>query len=196
MLWVDVTVKAATIGLLLVAIAFPDVPQFHEKAFAARAVAYPVALAVVPTAWWLFGRARLAYPFAVDILLGLPFLIDMAGNAANLYDAVWWWDDVNHLVNWALHTAAIGVLLRGTGLAPWGRFGVAVAWAATTAIVWELLEYATFVTNSPEAATAYRDTLGDLALGLLGGTIAAAAVAWWPERDRKTSRAALLPLDS
>ena len=33
-----------------------------------------------------------------------------------------------------------------------------------------------FVQNSPEAATAYGDTIGDLALGLLGGTIAAVLV--------------------
>jgi hypothetical protein len=57
-----------------------------------------------------------------------------------------------------------------------------IAWATTTAILWELAEYVTFVPDSPEAATAYADTLGDLALGLIGGTAASVLVAWWGTR--------------
>ena len=176
-LWVDAGVKAGTIGLLIFALVAPDLPQFQGKAFAGRAIAYPVALAIVPLAWWLFGRGRVSFPVATDVLLGLPFLIDMAGNALNLYDSIGWWDDANHLGNWALHTAAITILVRGR-VAPIIVVAVGVAWASTTAILWELGEYVAFVPNSPEAATAYADTLGDLGLGLLGGTIAAVVVAW------------------
>jgi hypothetical protein len=39
--------------------------------------------------------------------------------------------------------------------------------------------------NSPEAVTEYGDTLGDLALGLIGGSVAAALVAWWPGRRER-----------
>jgi hypothetical protein len=73
---------------------------------------------------------RSAYPFAADILVVLPFLIDTIGNALDLYDTIDWWDDANHFVNWAL--------LSGT-----------------------------------LAATAYTDTLGDMALGLSGSTLTA-----------------------
>ena len=170
--------KAATVGLLALALVAPELPQFQGKAFAGRAIAYPIALAVVPIAWWLFGRGRFPFPVATDILLGLPFLIDMAGNALNLYDTIDWWDDANHLGNWALHTSAIVLLVSGR-LAPVVLVAIGVAWAATTAILWELGEYVAFVPNSPEAGTAYADTLGDLALGLLGGTIASIALAWW-----------------
>jgi hypothetical protein len=180
---VNVAVKGATIGLLVVALASPDLPQFQGKAFTGRALAYPIALAVVPVAWWLFGRGRMPYPVAVDILIGLPFLIDMAGNALDLYDTIDWWDDANHLVNWFLHTVAIGLLLRPSGLPAPARAGIAIGWAASTAILWELAEYVTFVPGSAEVSTAYADTLGDLALGLLGGTIAAVATAWWPRAE-------------
>jgi hypothetical protein len=183
-LWIDAAVKAGTIGLLLLALAAPDLPQFQGKAFAGRAIAYPVALAIVPLAWWLFGRDRVSFPIVTDVLLGLPFLIDMAGNALNLYDSIEWWDDANHLGNWALHTAAIAILVRG-GLAPIMIVVVGIAWASTTAILWELGEYVAFVPNSPEAATAYADTLGDLGLGLLGGTIAAVVVAWRASAHRR-----------
>jgi hypothetical protein len=134
-------------------------------------------LLLSPIAWFLFGRSRLAFPALSDALLGLPFLIDMAGNALNLYDTIDWWDDANHLGNWALHTAAIVLLARVLGQPRGVQVLLGIAWAAVTAILWELAEYVAFVPNSPEAATAYTDTLGDLALGLIGGTIAALIVA-------------------
>jgi hypothetical protein len=171
---VDLAVKAATILLLAWAVLNPELPQFEGKAFTARALAYPIALAVVPALWWLFGRSRgMAFPVVPDILLGLPFLIDVVGNATNLYDSVEWWDDANHLVNWFLHTAAIGWLLRSGSWGTWTRVALGIGWAASTAILWELAEYVTFVPGSPEAATAYSDTLFDMALGLIGGTAAA-----------------------
>jgi hypothetical protein len=117
-LWIDLAVKAATVGLLVLALLAPDLPQFQGKAFAGRAIAYPIALAIVPAAWWLIGRGRMPFPVATDVLLGLPFLIDMAGNALNLYDTVEWWDDANHLGNWALHTAAIVLLVLRWGWLP------------------------------------------------------------------------------
>ena len=176
LLLVDVVVKVATVGLLAWAVLNPDLPQFTGKAFTGRALAYPVALMVVPIGWWLFGRSRIAYPVGADILLGLPFLIDVAGNALDLYDTIEWWDDANHLVNWALHTSAVALLLRAGS---WGyrtRVALAFCWAVTTAVLWEFAEYVTFVPGSPEAATAYADTLLDIALGMVGGGIAAVVV--------------------
>jgi hypothetical protein len=177
---VDVAIKVATVGLLAWAILNPDLPQFTGKAFTARAVVYPIGLVVLPIGWSLFGRSRMAFPVVADILLGLPFLIDVAGNALDLYDTIEWWDDANHLVNWALHTAAVALLLR---VGPWGyrtRVALAFCWAVTTAALWELAEFVTFVPGSPEAATAYADTLLDLALGMLGGLIAALLVSRVP----------------
>jgi hypothetical protein len=55
-----------------------------------------------------------------------------------------------------------------------------------TAVLWEFAEYFTFIRNSPELRTAYTDTLGDLALGLAGSTLAAAltVTVLWPARVR------------
>jgi hypothetical protein len=180
-LWVDVAIKVGTVALLAWAVLSPDLPQFTGKAFTGRALAYPVALLVLPLGWWLAGRPRgMVFPVVADILLGLPFLIDVVGNSLNLYDSVEWWDDANHLVNWFLHTAAIGVLLRLGSWGRWTRVALMIGWAATTAVLWELAEYVAFVPNSPEAATAYADTLRDLALGLIGGTVAAILVSRAP----------------
>lgn len=176
LLVIDLGVKVATVGLLAWAVLNPDLSQFAGKAFTGRALAYPVALLLLPLGWWLFGRSRMVFPAAADFLFGLPFLIDVAGNALDLYDTIEWWDDANHLVNWALHTSAVALLLRAGA---WGyrtRVGLAFAWAVTSAVLWEFAEYVTFVPGSPEAATAYADTLLDLALGMLGGGIAAILV--------------------
>jgi hypothetical protein len=181
---IDLAVKLATVGLLAYAVLNPDLPQFTGKAFTGRAVAYPIALLVLPILWWLFGRGRIVFPVAADILFGLPFLIDVIGNALNLYDTIEWWDDANHLVNWMLHTSAVVLLLRTGGWGYWTRAAIAFGWAVTTAVLWEFAEYVTFVPGSPEAATAYGDTLLDLALGMVGGAIAAIVVGRLPRPIR------------
>jgi hypothetical protein len=176
----DVAIKLLTIALLLWAVTHPDLPQFQGKAFAGRTIAYPVLLLLVPLGWWVFGSRTISYPLAVDILFGLPFLIDVVGNALNLYDTIEWWDDANHLVNWMLHTAAVGLLLRHGSWSTWTRCTLAFGYAVTTAVLWEFAEYVTFVPNSPEAGSAYVDTLLDLALGMLGGLVAAVATSRLP----------------
>jgi hypothetical protein len=172
--WVNVAVKAALIGLLLFAVARPDLPQFSGKAMGGRALTYPIAALIVPVAWWLASRRRRReYPYAIDILLVLPFLIDTAGNAANLYDTIEWWDDLNHFLNWGILVAAFGQFLLLLRLGPVTTGGLAIGFGAVTAILWEFAEYVTFIRGSPEIGTAYTDTLGDLALGLSGSAVAA-----------------------
>jgi hypothetical protein len=184
LLALDLAIKVVTVGLLGWAILSPDLPQFQGKAFTGRAIAYPIALVALPIGWWLRGRGRIAFPVASDILFGLPFLIDVAGNALNLYDTVEWWDDANHLVNWALQTSAVGLLLRHGTWSAAIRAALAFGYAVTAAVLWELAEYVTFVPNSPEAATAYADTLLDLALGMIGGLAAAVATSRLPRVGR------------
>jgi hypothetical protein len=134
---------------------------------------------VVPVVWALVYRRRgTPYPHDVDFLLVLPFAIDMAGNFANLYDTVDWWDDANHLVNWAILSLGFGRLMTRVITDRWILFGLTVGFGATTAILWELAEYVTFIRgNANELATAYTDTLGDLTLGLTGSCVAAVVAA-------------------
>lgn len=184
-LWIDVALKAALVGLLVFALARPDLPQFEGKAFTARAVVYPLAVAAVPALWWLFLRPRaVPYPFALDILWTLPFVIDTAGNAADLYDSIAWWDDLTHFVDWALLTAAFGQFLLRLPVGRLATGALVVGFGAVTAILWELAEYIAFIRDSPELQTAYTDTLGDLALGLSGSIVGAVvtAVLLWPRQ--------------
>lgn len=180
----DVSAKLALVSLLLHSVANPDLPQYADKAMQARAALYPLAVLAIPMAWWLSARQR-PFPVLADLLFTLPFLIDTAGNALDLYDRVEWWDDLNHLGNWMLLSAAfvsLGWPHHATRLT---RVALGVGFGAAAAIIWEVLEYITFIPDSPEAATAYQDTLGDLALGLLGGLIGASVAAWYLDRRRR-----------
>jgi hypothetical protein len=174
---VDIGVKLALVGLLLLALLFPELPQFAGKAMGGRVLTYGLAALLIP-AVWLVAFRRHPYPFVIDILFVMPFLIDVAGNALDLYDTVEWWDDANHFVNWALLTGAAAIGLAKLSLGRLNRFALGVGFGAVTAIAWELAEYLTFIRDSPELATAYTDTLGDLLLGTLGASVASATVAW------------------
>ena len=50
LLVLDVAVKVAVVSLLIFAVARPDLPQFAGKAMTGRAIAYPLAILVVPVA--------------------------------------------------------------------------------------------------------------------------------------------------
>jgi hypothetical protein len=186
----DLLAKASLVGLLVFALARPDLPQFSGKAFLARGIAYPLAVLIVPAVWLAWGR-RGNFPAAPDLLVTLPFLIDVVGNALNLYDTISWWDDLNHLVNWALLVAGFALLLRRWHVAERELVGLAIGFGAVTAILWELSEYLTFVrSNKQELSTAYTDTLGDLALGLTGSVVAALLVAAFARRGDQISQGA------
>ncbi len=172
-------VKVALVVLLALPLLFPDWPQYQGKAMEGRALTYPLAIVLVPLVFaFVFRRRGAAYPHDVDFLLALPFTIDMAGNAADLYDAITWWDDLNHLVNWGILSLGAGLLFARVLQHRWVLFGLTAGFGAATAIIWELAEYVTFIRdNANEFATAYTDTLGDLALGFTGSCVAAAIVA-------------------
>ncbi len=185
--WVNLAVKAALIGLLLFAVLNPDMEQFQGKAMHARALFYPISAIVVPAGYWYLTRRRgvqIDYPHGLDILVVMPLLIDTAGNALNLYDTIEWWDDFNHFLNWGILTLAFGQVLLRLPVGKWAAAGLMIGFAALTAYLWEVLEYVTFVRNSPELETAYTDTLGDTGLALIGATIATLIVTQWQWKQR------------
>jgi hypothetical protein len=77
-LWVDVGVKALFVGLLAFG-AFSGLEQFEGKAFGRRLLTYPIAALIVPVGCLLARRPR-PYPYAMDILVVSPFLVDVLGN--------------------------------------------------------------------------------------------------------------------
>lgn len=187
------TAKATLLGLLLFAVLQPDLPQFQGKAMDTRLFTFGASAVVLPLVWsvWRGWRAGRSYPHGTDICVVLPFLMDTAGNTFDLYDRVVWFDDALHLLTWVPWVIAFGLLLHYAPPLPrWAHFGLVLGFGAVTHILWELGEYITFIRFSDELATAYTDTLGDLALSLTGSTIGAAlcVTALWGVGRRQGAR--------
>ena len=178
--WLNLALKAALIGLLIFG-AFSGLQQFEGKGYVWRLITYPIAALVVPVVWTAL-RRKPAYPYPVDLLLTLPFLIDTAGNALDLYDTIEWWDDANHFVNWMLISGAVGALAWRNHIPRWETMAFVIGFGATAAILWEVGEYFAFIRHSEELATAYSDTLGDMALGLAGSAVASLIAALIPRQ--------------
>ena len=92
--WVSLAIKTLLICLLAFG-AFSGLQQFEGKAFIWRLATYPIAAFVVPVTWAIRARrpptststtssTKSTYPFAADILLTLPFLIDTARQCPGL----------------------------------------------------------------------------------------------------------------
>lgn len=174
---VNAAAKIALVGLLAYVVANADLPRFAGKAMPARALTYPLATLIVPLAWWLRGRPR-PYPHAADALLVSPFLVDVGGNVADLYNTLTWFDDAAHATTWMLLVLAVGAFLLRLGLAPWITAALCVGFGATTHIVWEIIEYLLMVSGNSGLQLTYGDTIGDLALSLTGTAVAASVTGW------------------
>jgi hypothetical protein len=169
--------KAVLFLLLLSALIWPDLSGIKGKASTARLIVYPVGAMVLPLWWWAYGRTKSRlhdrFPWPADLLLTLPWLIDLIGNRLNLFDTISWWDDAMHFILWGLLTAGVLIAFVPRGLSRGITTFVALGFGATAAVIWELGEYYAFVRHSGELQTAYTDTLGDLTLGTLGALLAA-----------------------
>jgi hypothetical protein len=188
--WVPAAVLVLTVAQLAVAEWVPGIERFADKAFGARLIAYPLLMLVTPAIWWLVVRRRDAAarpPWGAFTLVMLPFLVDVTGNSFDLYDALVWWDDLNHFANWFLLCAGLGLILCAGLPRPWATVLVVTGLGAVLAICWELGEWWTFIRHGTELDTAYEDTLGDEALGTLGAFLAGLLVAWTLSRPEVRS---------
>lgn len=178
--WLPGLVLLLTVAQLAVAEWWPGIERFADKAFGARLLAYPALMLVAPAVWWLVvGRRERTEraPYGAFTLVMLPFLVDVTGNSLDLYDAVDWWDDLNHFANWLLLCTGLGLLLCRSVRPAWAVVVVVTGLGAVLAIGWELGEWFTFIRHGTERDTAYEDTLGDETLGTLGALVAGLVVA-------------------
>ncbi|HXG77279.1 MAG TPA: hypothetical protein VNJ53_11970 [Gaiellaceae bacterium] len=171
--WVGAGLKAGLVLLLLLPLGLPELEQYEGKGMSWRALVFPLAGLIVPVLWRA-ADARPPYPYLADNLLVLPPITDVLWNTLDAYDRVAWWDDANHLVNSMLFAAVIGLLAGRAPLSAAVRFGLALGLGMTLQVLWELGEYAVFVTELSTVENAYEDTIGDLALDLLGALFGAA----------------------
>src|SRR5215475_10343390 len=82
--------KVLLFALLLSALIWPDLSGIKGKASTARLIVYPIGAMVLPLWWWAWGRTKSklhkSFPWTADLLITLPWLIDLIGNRLNLFD--------------------------------------------------------------------------------------------------------------
>lgn len=184
----DLVVKMVLVAFLVRLVVDPAWGNLEGKAPVGRAVIYPCLGLVVPSIHLLLGRGT-AFPWKADLLVTIAGFSDILGNRLDLYDRIAWFDDAIHFTNTGLIVAAV-LLLGGAGDAPFLQtLDRAVAVGLSVSLGWELWEYYAFVARSAESATAYPDTIGDLALGWAGAVVAAIVVAGSHHRVGRPDRA-------
>lgn len=170
--WVSSGLKATLCGVVLLPAIHPEWQQYSGKGMWWRIVVFPLAGLVIPVAWWITG-SRPPYPYLADGLIVMIPLSDVIWNTVDAYDGIWWWDDVNHLVNSFVIAYVIALWLRRYPLGTVARVFLCLGVGMTLAVVWELAEFPTFLKSSDQLVAAYEDTLGDLGLSLIGSSLAA-----------------------
>ena len=171
----DVVAKLLLFALLLSALIWPDLSGIKGKASGARLVVYPIGAMALPVYWYV-ARRRQAFPWLADLLITLPWLVDLAGNRLDLFDTVWWWDDLMHFLLWGLLTAGVLIAFTAGTTSRGLTVMLALGFGSTAAVIWEVGEYWAFIRHSEELQSAYTDTLGDLTLGTLGALAAGLVV--------------------
>lgn len=178
----NLAAKFFLVALLAYAMANLELVRFAGKAMPARALLYPVSIVVIPLVWSLRGR-RPPYPQLADLLLPMPFIIDVGGNALDLYNTVIWFDDAAHAATWMLLVLAVGSLILRLGLEPWIAGALSIGFGAVSHILWEIIEFVVMWVGSPGLQLTYGDTIGDLALSLCGSVIAGLITGWRAQRS-------------
>jgi glycopeptide antibiotics resistance protein len=173
--WSLAAVKAALVGALLLPALYPSWQQYADKGMHWRVLVFPLAGLLLPVLWRTTAR-RTPYPYLADGLVVLVPLTDALWNTLDAYDRIWWWDDLNHLVNSIVIAAAIGLWLRRFALASAAGFSLVFGIGMALAVGWELAEYASLAAGASEPQT-YGDTIGDLTLAVVGTALAAAVAA-------------------
>lgn len=177
---IDLAVKAAVLGLSLYPLARPGSSHFAGKAMGVRALLYPAMTLLIPATWWLAGRPE-PYPFLADIALGLPFVLDAAGNVFGLF-AIKGFDALPHSAGWFFLSLAFGLAIAPQAGQPWIGFGLVVGFGAVIDILWEVGEFLLMQSGASGLQLTYENTIQDLVFSLAGATLAAVVVAafLWP----------------
>ncbi len=184
-------VKILLVAMLLLGLLFPDWSQFEGKAWPARAASYPIAALIVPIWWWFRQRSPKPAgndPHLVDAFVALPFVLDLAGNVANLFDTIDDFDDALHFLNWMFLAAAIVIALARLGLAKWNRILLGTGFGATAIIIWETIEFLIAESGTSGLHLTYKDTISDLGLSTLGGAVGAILAVYLKVGERPSRR--------
>lgn len=176
----DLAVKVAVITMSLYPVARRGSSHFAGKAMGARALIYPAAMLLIPGIWLVAGMPG-PYPYLADIALGLPFLLDVAGNVFDWF-ATPGFDRIPHAFGWCFLSISSGLAVTPLLDEQWVGFGLVFGFGAVTNILWEIAEFALMRSGASGLQLTYENTIQDLAMSLGGAAVGAlvSATVLWP----------------
>lgn len=177
---INIGLKVLLLGLVIHASLNLGMEQFQNKGMPYRLIAYPIGIFGVYILEKLKVIKSKKYPYFEDLMVSFIITSDMLGNSLGLYGNVEWWDDFMHLMNSGLISVLIMYyLIHKQKIGAKSAIIYTISLTAWVQVLWEIAEYATFVTtNTCEYATAYRDTIGDLLFGQIGAVIGSLAMVY------------------
>lgn len=143
-----------------------------------RVSTYPLAAFAVPLFWRFKLRGR-PYPHLADAFILFPFVVDLFGNAAGLFDTMRIYDDAAHFVNWIFFVSGFGILLSSFNLSRFNIAMLSLGLGCAIAILWEITEFIAMKTGATRLFLTYQDTIGDLGLAFIGSFLGAFTIAYF-----------------
>ncbi len=155
---------------------------------AAHAYYYPCIAAVMGMASvalpYLMRRSRImAVPWPITAWVLAATFLHAFGIAAGLYDTIWWWDILTHVLATSLITVVgfiglslIEANLPSLHLPPRAMALVLISFIATIGMIWEALEFTFDGALGIGMQYSAEDTATDLTFDLLGGMLVAPLV--------------------
>lgn len=170
--WLNIFTKISFLGLIVFCIVGQQLAQFSGKGMMLRVSTYPLAAFAVPLFWRLKLRGH-PYPHLADAFILLPFVVDLLGNAANLFDTIRIYDDMAHFVNWIFLVSGFRILLSSFNLSRLNIAMLSLGLGCAAAISWEIAEFIAMKTGTTYLFLTYEDTIGDLGLAFAGSFLGA-----------------------
>lgn len=124
-----------------------------------------------------------------DIVYGVTVLVAAWSNVLDFYTSIPWWDIPMHFLATGLIAAMLYLLLArwgvtrrpgSVGFAPREPLVILPMLALAVSALWEMVEWLGYTFITDEIFVAYADTIGDMAVGALGGVVAGLFVAYIP----------------
>ena len=178
---VSIALKLFVIWLSVYPLLHPELPYYQGKAMGLRAPVYILAVLLLP-AYWYWRRKPRPYPYLADIFVALPFAIDAAGNAFNLF-ATDWFDLAAHFVNWVFLVGAFGLAIAPLCRNRLEGAALAVGFGAVTHTLWEIGEFLSMKSGEFGLQLTYENTMLDFIYSFAGTLVAATLLVTvlWPK---------------
>lgn len=185
--WLSILTKISFLGLIVFCIFGQQLAQFSGKGMMLRVSTYSLAIFAVPLLWRFKLRGH-PYPHLADAFILLPFVVDLFGNAANLFDTIRIYDDAAHFVNWIFLVSGFGILFSSFNLSRLNIAMLGLGLGSAAAILWEMAEFIVMKTGTTRLFLTYEDTIGDLGLAFAGSFLGAFASTYILCREKPISR--------